>query len=365
LKKYEKIALLKFMSIYMVSLFILFLMLSIMYYYDQKNNLKKEVQDEMIAYISLSRGNNKIQNNNFNLEIKPSKHYQYPTFYEKDNTFISVTCASKYQLNKVFVVTADKKIIDKKITAIIFKISIIMLITFFIFLLVGYFLARMSIEPLEESRKMINKVIEDILHDLNAPMSAISINCEGLNETISSQKDKSKVDRIMKSNKTIKFLYNNLSALVDHTISPKYESVNISNIIKDRVEFYSDLSPEVKFNLSLAPLIIELNYDSLERILDNLLSNAIKYSQPNPNITIKIYENSIIIEDNGVGIKNCSNIFNRYYREKNTIDKACGLGLGLSIVKRLCAEMNITIKYKDVTHGGSQFTLDFQSLSVK
>ena len=344
----------------MISSFILLCMLSVMYFYDQKKNLINEVKDEMIAYVSLSRnGKNYTKNDYFHLNIKPSKDYNYPTFYEKNNTFTSVTCASKYLPNKVFIVTASKEIISNKLNAVILKISIIMFSTFFIFLGVGYYLALISIKPLKKSSQIINQIIEDLLHDLNAPMSAISINCESLNETISSQRDKKKVNRIFQSNKTIKFLYNNLSMLIDNQTPLKYENININNIIKDRVEFYSDLSPEVNFNLSLEESIVSTNYDSLQRILDNLISNAIKYSQPNPIIQLTTTKSSIIIEDNGIGIKNCANIFNRYFREKHILGSSCGLGLGLSIVQRLCNELNIKIEYEDLPDGGSKFILIF------
>ena len=334
-----------------------------MYYYDQKQNIIKEVQDEMIAYISLSRnGNNKIKNKDFNIDIEPSKHYQYPIFYEKKDTFTSITCASKYQPDSVFIVTAKKSIIDKKLKYIMIKIAILMSGAFFFFLAVGYYLAKMSIIPLAESRNMVNRIIEDILHDLNAPMSAISVNCESLNEIISTEKEKKKVYRIVQSNKMIKFLYNNLAALVDDQISKNTLVTDISKLLMERVDFYTDLSPEVEFDFKLESLFIRINTDSILRIYDNLISNAIKYSQPNPKIKLIVHKRSLTIEDNGIGIKDCSEIFNRYYREKHVVTKSCGLGIGLSIVKRLCDESNIKIHYQDVQNGGSRLTLDFSEI---
>lgn len=360
MRSYEKKTLIKFMSIYMVGSFILFSIVAVLYYFDQRNSVLRELQDEMIAYISLTRnGNNTIEHSSFVLDIQPSKQYQYPVFYEdsKTNKYISITCASQYQPDKVFIVSAEKSVVNAKLYSNVAKILTIMGIGFIPFFGLAFYLARLSIRPIEQSRNKINNIIEDVIHDLNAPMSAISMNCEFLESALKGEKELQKVDRISRSNKTIGFLYNNLYLLLDHTIPLKKEIINISELLKDRVEYYRDLHPEATLSATLPSAECVGDSAAFERIIDNLLSNAIKYSQPNPKILVKYEDGKIIIEDNGIGVKDCEAIFRRNYRETQGKVNACGLGLGLSIVKKLCDEMEIRIEQENNKSTGSRFII--------
>lgn len=344
----------------MITSFILFAVVAVMYFFDQRHIVLRELQDEMIAYISLSRnGNNTVKNNHFILDLQPSKHYQYPIFYEdqQKNVYISITCASKYYPDHVFIVSADQSVINTKLRSVIIKISSIMGIGFLLFLGLAYYLARISIRPIEQSRKMVDHVIEDILHDLNAPMTAISINCESLESVLEGEKERKKVDRIVRSNKTIRFLYNNLQLLLDRPIPLKKESFDISEILEDRISFYRDLHPESSFEISLSSVQWIGDSIAFERIIDNILSNAIKYSQPDPHIAVICDNEKVLIEDNGIGIDDCNAIFVRHYREIQGAACACGLGLGLSIVKKLSDEMGIQIELESHQPKGSRFIL--------
>jgi two-component system, OmpR family, sensor kinase len=362
LKTYEKKALIKFMVIYLVSTFVLELGVATLYFFEQRHNIVRELQDEMIAYTSLSRDGNTIENfEDFSIDIEPSRRHQYPRFSEETHGFVAVSCASKYYPDQVFVVTADKSIIDSKINQLLQKIATLMGIGFFLFFGVAYYLARLSIRPITQASKTIDSVIEDIVHDLNAPMTAIAMNCESLKNALSEEKTIKKVSRIESSNKTIRFLYNNLQLLLDKPFTLKKEVIDVANLLGDRIEFFSEMHPEARFETTLIALCANVDPYALERILDNILSNAIKYSQPEPIIKIITTEYSITIEDNGIGIENCSRIFERHYREIQGMQCAGGLGLGLSIVKKLCDQMGIDISLKSEYQKGSRFTLTFKN----
>lgn len=78
----------------------------------------------------------------------------------------------------------------------------------------------------------------------------------------------------------------------------------------------------------------------LEIILSNLLSNSIKYSQSKSSISVLIkidFKTIIEIKDQGIGMteEEVSHMFDRFYRGK-TVHKEHGHGIGLSIVKQIC-----------------------------
>ena len=75
----------------------------------------------------------------------------------------------------------------------------------------------------------------------------------------------------------------------------------------------------------------------MEQIIYNLVNNAIQYTKEDSKIDIIAHCHAdvleLIIEDNGKGFPEdeIDNVFNKFYRLKNT--KTGGTGLGLSIVK--------------------------------
>lgn len=358
MKTHEKKALIKFMMIYLVSTFILELGVAVLYFVEQRKNIVQELQNEMVSYTSLSRDGNKIEHfEDFSIEIEPARRHQYPKFMELDNSFVNIACASKYYPEDVFIVTADKSIIELKVIALIKKIAFFMGTGFIIFFGVAYYLARLSIRPIEESRKVIDIVVEDIIHDLNAPLTAIAMNCESLESTLNEAKNIKKVARIQSSNNTIRFLYTNLQLLLDRKFALKNELVDISLLLARRVEFFLEIHPKAKFNTSFEQLKFYTDYHAFERVIDNILSNAIKYSQPSPIIQIKTSNRTITIEDNGIGIEDCTKIFERNYRETQAMSCSNGIGLGLSIVKKLCDEMGVTITLESEHNKGSKFKL--------
>ncbi|MDY0121242.1 MAG: HAMP domain-containing sensor histidine kinase [Sulfurimonas sp.] len=365
MKSYEKKALIKFMLIYMVSTFILELGVATLYFFEQRTHIVRELQDEMIAYTSLSRDGNAIEHfEEYSIDIEPARRHQYPKFYEDKKSFVSVSCASKFYPEKVFIVTAEKSLIEHKINELLKKVAFLMFIGFVLFFGVSYYLARLSIRPITQAGKMIDTVVEDIVHDLNAPMTSIAMNCESLETNLQDEKNIKKVHRIQSSNKTIRFLYNNLQLLLDKPMPLNSENVDVADILNKRIEFLAQLHPEAAFEISLEPFEFFTDKYALERVIDNILTNSIKYSQPHPLIKIRSQERSVIIEDNGIGIKDCSKIFERHYREIQGANCSGGLGLGLSIVKKLCTQMDITIELHSEYKKGSSFKLTFPANKV-
>ena len=66
----------------------------------------------------------------------------------------------------------------------------------------------------------------------------------------------------------------------------------------------------------------------------------------------------VIVEDNGDGFpeEEIENVFDKFYRLKNS--KAGGTGLGLSIVKGFTEALKGSVSLENVSTGGARFTIE-------
>jgi len=102
----------------------------------------------------------------------------------------------------------------------------------------------------------------------------------------------------------------------------------------------------------------------LEMMIENIISNAIKYSAPNSFITVAVTRNNeqvlCSITDQGIGIpeEKLNAIFDRFYRvDEARCTNTGGLGLGLSIVKKLADLQQIKVTVTSAINKGTTFTL--------
>jgi signal transduction histidine kinase len=98
----------------------------------------------------------------------------------------------------------------------------------------------------------------------------------------------------------------------------------------------------------------------LERAFFNLVHNAIRYNIDNGELKITLAENSIIIEDSGVGIpsEHLSHIFEPFYCvDKSRSKKLGGHGLGMTIAKGILDKHKIIMQIISEVGKGTKIIL--------
>ena len=155
-------------------------------------------------------------------------------------------------------------------------------------------------------------------------------------------------------------------------ISPNVENIVLSVLIDDVTARMQRVANEKDISITVEdPEREQVAADPamLEMIFENILSNAIKYSSVNSAITIAIEHqgNDIIcsIADQGIGIpeKDILKIFDRFYRvDESRNSTTGGVGVGLSIVKKLADLQHITVTVQSSTNSGTKFILTFLSV---
>ena len=235
-------------------------------------------------------------------------------------------------------------------------IILILSISCFIFLS-SFFIIKQSIEPYKRLNQYLDDFLKDAMHELKTPIGVARINVDMLQMRLKNDKY---ILRIKSALKNMTVIYEDLEYYMQQNmVKDEKTDINFSLFLERRIEFFNDLviSKNIKFTKNIQNDIhIIFNELELYRIIDNNISNAIKYSKDGSIVEIYLQKDNnqirLIFKDEGIGIKDKSKIFERYYRG----DKITGgFGIGLSIVKNICIKNKIEIKVESQVNKGTTF----------
>ncbi len=238
--------------------------------------------------------------------------------------------------------------LQQDIKSLFFNLFWLYVIATAIILGLSFIFTLYSLKPIRDALKLNREFIKDILHDFNTPISAMLINLVMLKNECKSPY----IDRIEQSLNTIVSLQDNLRHFLKNIKSDKTK-VNLNALVKDRVACFKNLYPNLEFEIKeKAKVTLFTQQELLVRIIDNLISNASKYNKAKGKVEVIIEKNRVTILDTGRGIKNSARVFDRFYKESDR-----GIGIGLSIVKKLCEELDIKIELESKVGEGTKVTL--------
>ena len=208
-------------------------------------------------------------------------------------------------------------------------------------------------------------------HDLRQPLNSMGLFLYALRQRIKSFDDRKLITllgQIEDSFLALKNLFDSLleiSHLDAGTINTANKNFKTSFILQPLIDDMTELAGEKQLDISYQSSECYLYTDPvlLLRIMRNLISNAIKYTNEGKIDVIEVDDGRFItikVMDTGIGIPEheFENIFNEYYQLANKArDRRQGIGLGLSLVKKMCAVIGAEISVESTLNKGSVFTL--------
>lgn len=142
------------------------------------------------------------------------------------------------------------------------------------------------------------------------------------------------------------------------------EPVGVTEIFVDLERQFAATAQAKSVRLSSDPCshVVETDPALLRRLLSNLVSNAIRYT-PNGEVKVRCIVPSdgglrLAVSDTGVGIPSdqMHRIFEDFYRlEPARLSHREGFGLGLGIVRRLAALLQLSVTVESAVGRGSTF----------
>lgn len=187
-------------------------------------------------------------------------------------------------------------------------------------------------------------------HELKTPLTTI----KGFNELISLKSNDTEIQKysgnIEKETERMLSIIADMLKISALESKPKeeVEEIDLYPIANEVLSELTPLANDKKVSISiLGKGKAKLSREDAYSLMKNLLENAILYNIDNGYARIRLNDNIIEVEDNGIGItkEDQDRIFERFYRvDKSRSHQLGGTGLGLSIVKHIVLHYNGKIK---------------------
>ncbi len=267
------------------------------------------------------------------------------------------------------------------------RMALLILGFFFILSLViiFYIMQRRTVIQLNKSKleaeaanQIKSKFLANMSHEIRTPLNAIIGFAEALEMGVGADNKETR-------NESLRIIAN-AGRQMNNLIS---DILDFSKIEADKIEIHKNpVLPSEVFK-KILPIIkhltersnvtfegiqksdkkISVDRSRLEQILLNFITNAIKYNKPNGSVEFGCFDvakNSlrIYVKDTGIGIpkKHEGLLFSPFDRIDQDEMAIAGIGLGLSICKKLTETMGGTIGFETKLGEGSTFWVEFPIL---
>ncbi len=158
-----------------------------------------------------------------------------------------------------------------------------------------------------------------------------------------------------------------LSRISRGKIELRKERVELAKVVQHAVETSRPLIDqachELLIDVPTASIFVDADVTRLAQVFSNLLNNATKYTERGGRLNLSVQrrgnEVAVSVRDNGMGIPAhmLPKVFDMFTQVDRNLERAQGgLGIGLSIVKRLVEMHDGSVEVKSDGHGmGSEF----------
>src|SRR5712671_5075295 len=235
------------------------------------------------------------------------------------------------------------------------------------------------IERLDNAFEHINRFSADASHELRTPLTILQLELEGI-----AQNHRRDVDLGDQIGSALEETHR-MSRIVESLLAISRLDAGEVKMDKARLdlgELAASTAAEMKLLAEEKSIGLHVHTETgvhvvgdrvrLQQIIVNLIDNSIKYTQVGGTIEIRVVEegNSAVLEvsDNGLGIPAHAlpHVFERFYRADKARSRASGgAGLGLSIVKAICAAHNGEIKVSSQEGRGTTVRVELPLLTIQ
>ncbi|HYG89174.1 MAG TPA: ATP-binding protein [Azospirillum sp.] len=230
---------------------------------------------------------------------------------------------------------------------------------------------RVAKEEAEQANAAKSKFLAAASHDLRQPLQSMLLFSSVLSGLVEDERGRHSLRHLDESMKTLKDLLDSLldaSRLDAGKITPQVEEIEFAGLIEHLNASYTPMAERKGLRWSVDPgsgaVRVRSDRILLGRMLRNLIENAIRYTdQGRVWMDCRIVDACLRIEvhDTGIGIPTdqLGRIFEEFHQVRPADGTSSqGLGLGLSIVRKLARLLGHEVSVRSTVGRGTVFSID-------
>lgn len=203
----------------------------------------------------------------------------------------------------------------------------------------------------------------DVSHELRTPLTVVSTACELLQVSAQlNEKQQNQLARIQRAAQEMRDLVHTFLQLARNNVEvdASISSVTLVQMAREQCEVWLPLASGKQLSLTLvtesAPKQPEQRFNAalLRAVISNLIRNAVHYTDSGA-VRLVLTQTGFRVEDTGKNIDESRQeaIFQPFVR--GSAARGEGLGLGLSLVRRICIHEGWDIRLYNLLAGGNCF----------
>ncbi|GAA3534587.1 sensor histidine kinase [Nocardioides daeguensis] len=221
---------------------------------------------------------------------------------------------------------------------------------------------------LDASRIRQRELIADAGHELRTPLTALRTNIDLLTMTARSPDGLAALpadardellDDVRAQIEELTTLIGDLTELArDEPMPIQVEPVDLADVVDHAVQRVRRRAPSLEFEVFTRPWWVIGEDAELERAVTNLLDNAAKWSPEGGQVTVRLSDGVLTVDDQGPGIAETdrTRIFDRFWRSDDARTMP-GSGLGLAIVRQVAERHSGSVQATANASGGARLVL--------
>lgn len=237
-----------------------------------------------------------------------------------------------------------------------------------------------QVDRLKEKDQLRRELVANVSHDLRTPLASLHGYLETLllkDGQIDAAQRQEYLKIAMKHSERLRHLISELFELAKLESSDAnlhMEAFSLEELLQDVVQKFQLAAEERKVQLRAdltgSVPFVRADIGLVERVFENLIENAIWHTPEGGRVTVAATPDNggvrVEVRDTGCGISDgeLPQIFERFYRGKETTSDQSGAGLGLSITRRILELHGSSIQVESTPGEGAVFTFSLPEMET-